>query len=144
MQRNTLSAFADLSIIYSDDKAITDSLRQNKGGLLKTNKKNILPIVNGAYTAGDVRVTQTPQLALLHSLFFRFHNHIAKQLAIGSNRNDEQLFNECRRITIAIYQRIVYNEWLPHLLGILETKFSCELIFKNTILFLIIQVKDIV
>lgn len=67
---------------------------------------------------GDLRLTQTPQLALQHSLFYRSHNYIAKQLAkVNSHLDDDKLFFEARRINIAIYQHIVYNEWLPLYLG---------------------------
>lgn len=90
-------------------------------------KQNVLPQQNSTdyfcrakpcYIAGDVRATQTPQLALMHSLFYRLHNRCAKELhKINPSWNDEKLFNEARRITIAIYQSMTYNEWLPYYLG---------------------------
>lgn len=112
-----ISSYVDLSIIYSDDEVTVRELRSFNGGLFKL-YKNILPRTGDTYTGGDPRVTQTAQLALVHSLCYRLHNFIAENLmAIKRNWNDEQLFSESRRITIAIYQSVIYNEWLPAYIG---------------------------
>lgn len=112
-----ISSYVDLSIIYSDDEVTVHELRSFNGGLFKL-YKNILPRSGDTYTGGDPRVTQTAQLALVHSLCYRLHNFIAENLmAIKRNWNDEQLFSESRRITIAIYQSVIYNEWLPAYIG---------------------------
>lgn len=109
----------DLSIIYSDSEKTLNSLRSHSGGLFKLDPKNILPTnENGTFIAGDARAGQTPMLALIHSLFYRLHNIIAKRLSrVNKKWNDDKLFFESRRIVIAIYQHIVYNEWLPLYIG---------------------------
>lgn len=57
-------------------------------------------------------------LALIHSLLLRLHNHVAIKLSkVNRNWTDEHLFNETKRICIALYQHIVYEEWLPLFLG---------------------------
>ena len=48
----------------------------------------------------------------------REHNRVAGQLArINPTWSDERLFNEARRIVIATYQHIVYNEYVPIAIG---------------------------
>jgi peroxidase len=74
-------------------------------------------------------------LAIWHVLFYREHNRIAKILKkINSFWPEETLFQETRKIVIAIYQHVVYNEYLPTYLsdhyikefklGSLETNFE--------------------
>ncbi|XP_055302477.1 peroxidase-like [Sitodiplosis mosellana] len=124
VQTDQVSSYLDLSIIYSESPNTLTTLRTNSSGLLRTNSKNILPQSGTIYVAGDRRVNQTPMLALLHSLFFRLHNTIAKNLAsVNPKWNDNDLFFNSRRLSIAIYQSIVYNEWLPLFIG----KRVCEL-----------------
>ena len=67
---------------------------------------------------GDDRVNEQPTLAVLHTLYMREHNRIANELnRINHAWNDETIFQEARRIVIAEWQHIVYNEWLPVILG---------------------------
>ena len=57
-------------------------------------------------------------LTNLHNLWVREHNKIAQELRVVNPRwESEKLFQEARRITIAEWQHIVYNEWLPIVLG---------------------------
>ena len=49
-------------------------------------------------------------------LWFRVHQFWAKQLLSNfpdREEEDEWLFNRARQFTIATYQHIVYDEWLP-------------------------------
>lgn len=118
-QVNTVTSFLDLSNIYGSEYNAARKIRMFQGGKLKTNKNNILPEdENGQYFAGDDRLNQTPFLALWHSIFLRNHNRLANRLAkINIHWGDHRLFHEARRINIAIYQKILYEEWLSIFLG---------------------------
>ncbi|KAJ6643964.1 Peroxidase [Pseudolycoriella hygida] len=129
-QSNSVSAFLDLSIIYGDDLATQKRLRSKKQGRLITNAGNVLPEIpkcpqQPCYFLGDPRLVQTPMLAQWHSLFLRLHNLIAPQMS----SNDETAYQEGKRLTTALYQRLVYNEWLPIILGEAESRdrqLSCD------------------
>lgn len=70
------------------------------------------------YKAGDSRVNVNPYVTSLYTLFWRLHNHIAKNLRKAHPTwDDEQLFQTARRINVAIYQKIIYEEWAPIVLG---------------------------
>jgi peroxidase len=71
------------------------------------------------FEAGDSRGTENLGLASMHTLFMREHNRIAKKLAlINPSWGDFKLFHGARQIVTAIYQHIIYNEWLPATIGI--------------------------
>jgi len=68
--------------------------------------------------AGDLRVNEQPGLTVMHTVWAREHNRVARELkGINKQWNDETVFEEARRIVIAEYQHIIFNEWLPILLG---------------------------
>ena len=68
--------------------------------------------------AGDFRVNEQPGLSTMHTLWVREHNRVAAELIkINPQWSLERVFQEARRIIIATWQNIIYNEWLPILLG---------------------------
>ena len=68
--------------------------------------------------AGDLRATEQPGLTSLHSLFLNEHNRIATELSeLDRSLTDEELYQISRQIVIAELQNIVYNEFLPVVLG---------------------------
>lgn len=76
------------------------------------------------FAAGDVRANETTELSSLHTLFMRNHNRLATALATQNPANfgltewtDETLYQEARKLNIAQYQNIVYNGYLPAVLG---------------------------
>jgi peroxidase len=76
------------------------------------------------FAAGDPRANETTELTSLQTLFMRNHNAIARQLATlnpalfgFTNWTDDNLFQEARKLNIAIEQNIIYTGYLPALLG---------------------------
>ena len=104
-----------------------------QGGLLKSSQgvtqRPYLPKANDnscrdqdakvkCFAAGEGRTNENLGLLGIQTLFMREHNRIASELAqINPFWNDERLFREARRITIAEYQHVIYNEYLPAVLG---------------------------
>jgi dual oxidase len=66
---------------------------------------------------GNPRGDENPFLLSFGILWFRVHQYWAKQLRNSGlhelAEEDEWLFNRARQFTIATYQHIVYDEWLP-------------------------------
>ncbi|XP_033217357.1 peroxidase-like isoform X2 [Belonocnema kinseyi] len=130
-QMNQVSHFLDGSTVYGSTMEKSRELRTFEGGQLRVevrNNREYLPTANTepaslclssrCYTAGDDRVNAGVQLAVMHTIWHREHNRIAKELArLNPSWYDELLYQEARRIVIAEIQHITFNEWLPILLG---------------------------
>ena len=59
-----------------------------------------------------------PGLASLHTLWMREHNRIASEITnLRSDLTDEEIFQIARKILIGEMQNIVYDEYLPVVLG---------------------------
>eukprot|EP00095_Tigriopus_kingsejongensis_P000372 maker-scaffold319_size207808-snap-gene-1.16 protein:Tk00372 transcript:maker-scaffold319_size207808-snap-gene-1.16-mRNA-1 annotation:"peroxinectin " len=123
-QMNTLTAFVDASHTYGSFEAESLRLRTFSSGKLRTSKrfaggKEFLPVDSeGHFYSGDIRGTEMPGLASVHTMFLREHNRIARELkTLKPQLGDEELFQSSRRILIAQWQNIVYGEYLPVVLG---------------------------
>ena len=145
-QLTEITAYLDLSQVYGSDQATADDLRTFSGGLLKTSPGNMLPYDNSTYftpaqlaslnavvggmaddsgvptstlfATGDQRGNENLELTTLETLFVRNHNMLAGKLQKEHPKwTDEQLYQEARKINIAGYQQMIYNEYLPALLG---------------------------
>jgi len=132
-QNNWVTAFIDGSQVYGSDVDRARALRTMSGGLMKTSAGNMLPFNSlllendndahqvpdeNLFLAGDVRANENPGIISLQTLFVREHNRIAGQIALGNPRlNDEEIYQKARQTVIAEMQWIVYNEYLPALLG---------------------------
>ncbi len=114
---NNVTGWLDGSMVYGSDVATAASLRGADGHLL-TSLGNNLPIVDGAFVAGDIRVQENPDLTALQTLFLREHNRQVDKLKVAHPTwTSDQLYQQARAIVTAEIARITYNEFLPHLLG---------------------------
>ncbi|XP_022099943.1 peroxidasin homolog isoform X3 [Acanthaster planci] len=68
--------------------------------------------------SGDSRTAEQVGLTALHTVWLREHNRIARELSrINYHWNGDRVFHEARKIVGAEWQHIVYNEYLPLLIG---------------------------
>ncbi len=141
-QVNAVTSFLDLSQVYGSSAALADALRTHLGGQMKTSPGNMLPYDNSTYftpaqlaiinmandaqavptqslfVTGDVRGNENVELTALQTLFVRNHNRLAAELQqLHPTWTDEQLYQEARKLNIAMYQAITYNYYLLDLLG---------------------------
>lgn len=133
-QINRATASLDLSTIYGPTFEIHKTLRAFNDGLMKVESRlnntwapHSFPDQNACfvrspketcYHAGDLRINQSPLMAIVHTVFLREHNRIAKELKkLNPKWSDEILFQESRRINIAQYQNIAYYGWFAGVVG---------------------------
>lgn len=139
---NAASSWFDLSPIYGNDLDIANALRLGEDGLLKTSTYTVssglfenfppsqaitnlsinTPLAGSPEdkpTFGDDRGNENLVLFLVHTAFYREHNRIAKNLKVAHPEwNDEKLFQEARKYNIAVYQHIVFDSYIPIVLGL--------------------------
>ncbi|KAG1649570.1 Peroxidasin [Nymphon striatum] len=133
-QMNQITSYIDASSVYGSDKCDGNKLRSFARGKLNVTRprfqgrKPLLPLTGAnheckspsglCFDAGDIRASEQPGLASLHTIFMRQHNAIVEFLSrVNRHWNDEQLYQNGRRINGAILQHIAYKEFLPRVLG---------------------------
>ena len=146
-QINQLTSYMDAGMVYGSDECQNKKIREEGSFLLKSSKhirgrsghlKSLLPLTKEnlecrskdgqCFLAGDERVNEQPGLTALHTIMMREHNEIANELfRMNSHWDTETVYQEARRIVIAIIQHITYNDFLPRVLGRSSMrKFSLE------------------
>ncbi|XP_055322112.1 chorion peroxidase [Sitodiplosis mosellana] len=131
-QVSKVTHFIDGSAIYGVDEKTASEVRSFQGGRLRMLDdfgRQLLPLTLDTKTcvsldkgpcffAGDFRASQIISLTALHILFAREHNRIADILSgLNPRWSDDVIFFETKRIVEAEIQHIVYNEWLPKVVG---------------------------
>ncbi|MEI6491286.1 MAG: peroxidase family protein [Verrucomicrobiota bacterium] len=132
-QTTQISAYLDASMVYGSDAARANALRTFNGGTLKTSTGNLPPLNTGGlanandahlfpdnqlFLAGDIRANENLELTAIHTLFVREHNLLAAAVATANRGlNDEQIYQQARRLVVAEIQAVTYREFLPALLG---------------------------
>ena len=115
---NVLTAYIDGSSIYGSDSGNAAVLKSSSEGGLLSSGQGLLPIINGAFKAGDSRALENPALGSMHTLFVREHNRVAKLIQNKfPSWSDNKIFQHTRRIVVAEYSNIVFGEFLPQILG---------------------------
>ncbi|KAI0560087.1 hypothetical protein FGB62_126g010 [Gracilaria domingensis] len=126
---NSLSSALDLASVYGPDEERANALRSFKDGKLKVSNGNLLPLntlglsnapTAGAeyFLAGDHRANEHPVLTALHTIFVREHNSICDELKrYFIISDDDLLFQLARMINIAQFQKIVFEEFFPAIVG---------------------------
>jgi peroxidase len=115
---NTVAGYLDLSQLYGSTPAIAASLTNADGTLMSSDNGQALPVVDDSFVTGDPRVMENPELTAITTLFMREHNFWVITLkSQHPNWTGQQLYNMAKAITTAEYQNIVYQEYLPLLIG---------------------------
>jgi peroxidase len=135
-QINLLSHWLDLSQVYGITKEDNAKIRLGKDGLLKASsipgiRYEHLPLApknssscqsekqgSPCFMGTETRLNQNLALMGVHTVMLREHNRIARSLKYMNSRwSDEKVFQETRRLLIAMYQHIVYKDWVPIVIG---------------------------
>lgn len=135
-QFNDDTSYLDGSVIYGSDQTRENALRTFSNGMMKTTTiatgvdmpfdTENLPEQNDAalfpnsqlYLGGDIRANENIEISSVQILMLREHNLIAGIIKQEHpTMTDEQIFQWARRIVIAEFQAITYNEFMPALLG---------------------------
>ncbi|KAI9559965.1 hypothetical protein GHT06_013973 [Daphnia sinensis] len=70
------------------------------------------------FDAGDDRVNEQPLLTVMHTIWVREHNRIADALyRVAPGQSSDFYYQQARRFVIAEMQHIIYNEYLPVMIG---------------------------
>ncbi|KAM9455682.1 eosinophil peroxidase-like [Clarias gariepinus] len=147
LQINSLTSYIDLGTVYGSEDGQARELRDlsSDEGLLRANPKfgdngrELLPFSTvdsdmctthnrylnttgkpevPCFDAGDNRVSENPGLTVLHTMFFREHNRVARALRrINPHWSGEQVYQEARKIMGAFQQVMVFRDYLPHIVG---------------------------
>ena len=137
-QVNKVTSYLDLSVVYGSDGGRANVLRAGKNGKLLHQPDNDIINFNSAHApnlnllscprdkllvSGDNRVNVQPGMIVQHTLWSREHNLICDELLKhpgNEDMDDEALFHHARALTRAKFQKIVWNEFLPSVIGVDE------------------------
>jgi len=130
-QFNANTHFMDAGNVYGSTEEENEKVRLFKDGLLKFSEipgssiealpivdKSQCPMRNGCFVAGDERAEENSLLTVVHTIFVRYHNLLARQYKeIFPSANDETIYQEVRRIVNAVYVNIYLSEFTSLVLG---------------------------
>lgn len=144
---NAITSWVDASNVYGSDWDVMHVLRANDAGggksaYLLTGADGNLPTLaelaaanpgidlsqlalpdgpglgSEAFAAGDIRANENIALTSMHTIWVREHNHWVDELrAEHPHWSEQELFDAAKIMVEAEMQNVVWNEWLPLLLG---------------------------
>ena len=135
-QVNRLTSWLDMTHIYGFNVLNQAKLRnQTNSGFLATRSisgtkgSSFIVGPSGAnqclrdtvnytcFQSGEGRTNENLALTGIQLLWHRHHNLIATKLQNQSGWTGDQLYQETRKINIALNQHIIYSQWLPIIIG---------------------------
>lgn len=117
LPHNMITHFVDGNMMYGSSARNVIRLRGWRHGRMETDGE-YPPREGSGRAVGDVRGNEQPVLLALHTLFLREHNFQAGRLAKQNRHwNDECLYHAARSIVEAEFRHIVFDEFVPALLG---------------------------
>ncbi|XP_040583673.1 chorion peroxidase [Lepeophtheirus salmonis] len=116
---NRITSFIDGSQIYGTTFHVSSSLRKMENGLLH------IPLEEVQSFHTQMEREQGMSVELFITLFKLEHNRLASQIkdaykdygVILGRKEDETIYQESRRIIIGVLQHIIYDKFLPVILG---------------------------
>jgi peroxidase len=108
--KNKATGFIDLSLVYGNEDSDLAEVRTSDGKL-RMNDKNLMAVdATGDYSSISDRMRAVPSTSVWPALFTRNHNKLVDELKrVNPQWTPEQLFQEARRINIAILQSITLD-----------------------------------
>ena len=140
-QFNALTPYIDASNVYGSSEEVANALREFKGGRLLVGPPHapgaqpslplfpveravspvflaLCPGLKECDVAGDIRVNEHISLVMMHTIWLREHNRIVTELAKSDpTLTDEELYQTARKIIGGLMQKIVFEDYLPEVLG---------------------------
>ncbi len=120
---NAITSFIDGSNIYGSSESVMQALRDaDKPWLMAMSAGGDLLPIGGQpgdqFQGGDVRAGENSALTSIHTIWAMEHNHQAEQLKkLHPYWSADDVFYAAKAIVEAELQQVVFNEWLPLLVG---------------------------
>lgn len=135
-QVNDLTSYIDGSMIYGSNREQERAVRSFRNGQLRVGRvigntrQRLLPVIRpqdefiacpgreDCFLCGDIRCNEQISLTVMHTIWLREHNRIARRLtSLNPHWSDERTFQEARKIVGALIQKITYEDYLPKVMG---------------------------